>query len=396
MKLRHYLPPLLLFIFGVLWILTTDELLARLVGQDLASYKDLQTVKGIVFVVLIALISLWSVRLVVGRSERLVQFYRSLYEQNPYPMWIFDMETKRFLSVNKAALERYGYTQNELKRMTIRDIRPQQEVELLEERLKDLEDDELKYRIWTHQTKGGELLKVKVHGYPIKYQGRSARLVVVSDVTDIENARAREEEYANVLRRREAELDAVVNNTDDLIWSIDRNIRATVLNTAFREFCKQRLDVDLNVGDSVLFDSMSDKDREFWSKMYKTVLGGKDIKFERELINENGESTWLSTSMKPIPGENGKVIGVSCYSRNVSDYKRNIVTLGKQNTRLREIAFISSHELRKPVANILGVTKLLEGNRDKEALLKMITYLQDSAEELDIYLRKIVKKTEEI
>ena len=55
-----------------------------------------------------------------ARSEE----YRVLFENNPHPMWIFDMETLQFLAVNDAAIARYGYTEEEFRGMTLRDIRP--------------------------------------------------------------------------------------------------------------------------------------------------------------------------------------------------------------------------------------------------------------------------------
>ena len=52
------------------------------------------------------------------------QEYRGLFENNPHPMWIFDAETLRFLAVNDAAVVRYGYSAEEFRGMTLRDIRP--------------------------------------------------------------------------------------------------------------------------------------------------------------------------------------------------------------------------------------------------------------------------------
>src|SRR6185295_12125803 len=54
--------------------------------------------------------------------------YRVLFESNPHPMWVFDEETLRFLAVNQAAIQHYGFTRQDFLDMTVLDIRPPDEV----------------------------------------------------------------------------------------------------------------------------------------------------------------------------------------------------------------------------------------------------------------------------
>ena len=58
--------------------------------------------------------------------------YRLLFESNPQSMWVYDLATLRFLAVNDAAVHHYGYSRAEFLRMTPKDIRPQEDVKLLE------------------------------------------------------------------------------------------------------------------------------------------------------------------------------------------------------------------------------------------------------------------------
>ena len=66
------------------------------------------------------------------RSDQLIESehrYHILFDTLPLPMWLYDVESLRFLEVNRAALERYGYTRAESLMMTVLDIRPQDDVE---------------------------------------------------------------------------------------------------------------------------------------------------------------------------------------------------------------------------------------------------------------------------
>ena len=63
--------------------------------------------------------------------------YRFLFEQNPTPMWIYEIGTLRFLEVNETATRRYGYTRDEFLAMTIADIRPAEDLPRLNEMVRD-------------------------------------------------------------------------------------------------------------------------------------------------------------------------------------------------------------------------------------------------------------------
>jgi PAS domain S-box-containing protein len=62
--------------------------------------------------------------------------YRILFDHNPNPMWVYDLETLRFLAVNDAAVYHYGYSRDEFFGMTIRDIRPPEDLARLDENLR--------------------------------------------------------------------------------------------------------------------------------------------------------------------------------------------------------------------------------------------------------------------
>jgi len=113
------------------------------------------------------------------RSE---ERYRLLFDSNPSPMWAFDRETLRFLAVNDAAVRKYGYTRDEFLRMTIKDIRPPEEVPRLLTALAQGRPDA--HRSWRHRTKDGTPIDVEISSFPLVMDGRPAELVLVTDVTE--------------------------------------------------------------------------------------------------------------------------------------------------------------------------------------------------------------------
>ena len=122
-----------------------------------------------------------------GRAE---ERYRLLFERNPQPMWVFDTETLRFLAVNDAAVARYRYTREEFLAMTIRDIRPSEDVPALERDLAAGGADADVPDLWRHCTKDGTVMDVEILADDLPFDGRPGKLVVATDVTERNRARA--------------------------------------------------------------------------------------------------------------------------------------------------------------------------------------------------------------
>ena len=107
--------------------------------------------------------------------------YRLLFAGNPYPLFVYDLNTLRFLEVNDAAAERYGYSRDEFLSLTVADILGLDQAPFLTN--KDAPD---LYRSGprTHRSKDGKLIDVELTSIRLAYAGHDARLVVVVDLTE--------------------------------------------------------------------------------------------------------------------------------------------------------------------------------------------------------------------
>ena len=124
-------------------------------------------------------------RTVTDRLRDSEERYRLLFARNPHAMWVYDVDTLRFLAVNATAVLRYGWTEVEfLGGMTILDIRPAEEVERLREHLRRGSSTGKAQSFWRHRTHDGQVLDVEVVSDEITWGGRAARLVLAHDVTE--------------------------------------------------------------------------------------------------------------------------------------------------------------------------------------------------------------------
>ncbi|MPZ77661.1 MAG: PAS domain S-box protein [Deltaproteobacteria bacterium] len=110
--------------------------------------------------------------------------YQLLFERNPLPGWVFDIETLAFVEVNQAAVNHYGYSRQEFLQMTLKDIRLPAELPRLENSLKVMPPGLKRAGVWTHRKKDGKLIEAEVFNYGVMFGGKPARLVLVNDVTE--------------------------------------------------------------------------------------------------------------------------------------------------------------------------------------------------------------------
>jgi PAS domain S-box-containing protein len=110
--------------------------------------------------------------------------YRLLFERNPQSMWVFDLETLAFLEVNDAAIHHYGYAREEFLAMTIKDIRPAEDVPNLLANVSGVTPQHDEAGVWKHRKKDGTVIDVEITAHELTYYGRPAQIVLAYDVTE--------------------------------------------------------------------------------------------------------------------------------------------------------------------------------------------------------------------
>jgi PAS domain S-box-containing protein len=150
--------------------------------------------------------------------------YRLLFEANPQAMWVFDIETLEFLAVNDAAIRHYGYSREEFLSMTIMDVRPaEDEPEVPIATPSTRQDDAALAR---HQRKDGTVIDVEIVSHELEMDGRRARLVMLTDISDRARARAALHHSQEELRHAQR-LDAVGRLASGIAYDFN-NILTTI------------------------------------------------------------------------------------------------------------------------------------------------------------------------
>ncbi|MEI8703419.1 sensor domain-containing protein [Mesorhizobium sp. ISC15] len=266
-----------------------------------------------------------------------------LFEDNPIPMWVFDRGSLRFLAVNQAALEHYGYTREEFLSKSILEIRPAEEREAFVQVVGTGEGSYRTGRTWRHIKADGSLIDIVAYSKGIEYDGRPAFMVAVVDVT--ERKRAEDD-----LRRTREFLDTVIENIPVMLFAKEaREHRYVLMNRAGEELLGIPRDELIGKTDSDLFPP---EEAESFVVRDQQALRSDSVQIaEEEQIQTRDKGIRdLVTRRLAVESQDGKSKYVLAVAEDVTERKRDAA----------RIAHLATHDGLTNLPNRTALVERLE------------------------------------
>ncbi len=257
------------------------------------------------------------------------QRYRLLFEANPLPMWVYDVESLEFLAVNNAAVNHYGFSREEFLAMTIKDIRPQEDVPTLLESLSNVTDGLKEAGTWRHLKKDGTIIDVETTPHTLDFAGRPARIVLAVDITE----RKRAEE---ALSREQYLMRALMGNIPDAIFFKDPQGRFLRVNKALATKHKHA-STEEAVGKTDFDFFLKESAQTRYDQEQEIIRSGQPlVDVEEEELWPDRLPTWTSTTKMPLRDEQDQIVGTFGVSRDITERKR------AEKERSRLVAILES------------------------------------------------------
>ncbi len=307
-------------------------------------------------------ISRWKSRNKDARS--LEQGFQLLFENNPSPMWVYDVETLEFLAVNEAALRQYGYAEEEFLSMTIRDIRPKEDVAKLLAQVARVSPGVNASGVWRHCTKAGTVFPVQIISHLIPFADRHAKLVLATDITDLDRTEQTLRQSEEQIRQQAALLDI----TQDAIVVTDLNGRVLFWNKGAERLYGWRpeearsLAAQLNIFSRLMPPARSNEIQEGLRE--KGSWRG-----ELQQITKDKREIIVESRVTCIQNEAGDAISMLFVNTDITE-KKSLEKQFLRAQRLESLGTLASgiaHDLNNILSPILLGTQLIRGeNRDPD------------------------------
>ncbi|AMM51929.1 hypothetical protein TH61_13085 [Rufibacter sp. DG15C] len=237
----------------------------------------------------------------------------------------------------------------------------------------------------TNYTKDGKEIFIAMGITPIFSEaGKLVRFIgILQDVTD------------QVHNEQELErLALVASKTKNGVLICDSEWRIQWVNVGFTRLMGYTMAEALGQQPKHLLKSHNTQNTDAsppWENLYK----GELVSFKAPNGRKDGTDVWLSVDISPIFNDKGELTSYVVVQTDITDLKNSEMELSKladdlyrQNSDLQKFTYIVSHNLRSPVSNALGITKLMsQADKNSKAFDISLDYLSQSIQQLDTVLR---------
>jgi PAS domain S-box-containing protein/diguanylate cyclase (GGDEF)-like protein len=236
------------------------------------------------------------------------QRYRTLFESNPHPMWVYDLETLEFLAVNDAAIHHYGYSREEFLAMTIQGICPPENVSDFLDKVSNVTSGFDVVGVWKHRKKDGTLIDVEITCHTIVFSGRCAEVVLVNDITERRKAeqelRKKDELYRTLAR----------NFPNGAVFLFDQDLRYTLADGAW--ITLQGLTSESFEGKTI-WEALQPDMSQVLESVYRQALAGVATSFESPYENQ----VYL-IQVLPVTNSTGEIYGGMAVIQDITERKQ--------------------------------------------------------------------------
>lgn len=205
-------------------------------------------------------------------------------------------------------------------------------------------------------------------------------------------------EHSLAIATMQKNLEAIINATTELIWSVDKDYNLTIANKAYFEMLSDLVGKPVDIDAATIRESLDEAIKTKWRSYYERCMQGQPHSVIEDLATYHPAGKRLRTivNFNPIYDHQGHITGVACFAKDISELTQKMETIDQQSNQLKEIAWFQSHAVRQPLAKILGIVDFLEVTEAEldEETIQLLTDLKGSAQELDDVVKTIVNKAQ--
>lgn len=200
----------------------------------------------------------------------------------------------------------------------------------------------------------------------------------------------------DTIRSNQLNFLALIENTNDFLWSVDGGYKLLAFNRAYRDHYSWLTGSTPVVGTAEPVANFAPDFYDTLREGYASALAGQRFEVVAKGLALNNAAPDIKIRFRPIRNQQDVVVGVSCFQSDITEYLQLIARLEENNKRLKDIAWVQSHKLRGPLTTIMSIVNYLDEEEHDEQLRKNILMsLHEKINEMDAIIHEIVELTKE-
>jgi PAS domain S-box-containing protein len=312
--------------------------------------------------------------------------FKSLVEDSKAGVYI--IQENKIVYANEAMCTIFGYTINELLSKPIIEIIQPADTEKLNQYSNQILSGFMlnKYIILEGKHKNGSSINVEVISNQTKYQGKVAIIGSLLDITQ-----------QNIHYAQLKKLYSAIEQTQASIVITDVEGSIEYVNDAFLKISGYTRKEALGKNPRILKSGITPK--ETYNEMWSNLTAKKNWK--GVLINrkKNGDIYWESAIINPITNDAGEITNYVAVKEDITqkigeekERKLLIEELTRNNKELKQFSYITSHNLRAPLTNLLAIDALIDRSKITNAeTLDLVEMMHESIGKLNTTLNDLIK-----
>ncbi len=264
-------------------------------------------------------------------------FIETILQNLPIGIAVNKIDDGKTIIVNKCFIETYECSNKDLKdiRSFFRKVYPD-----------DVCQNEVANKGGTNDGQNGDPEWVSWNSVSIKTQTHENRVVnsksipmydknlMISTVLDVTN----EFNRANEIKRIKANQEALINTTQDMMWSVDSNLYIIAANDSFVKMIKMLTGNIIKEGDCALIKEFGEEHLVKWKVFYQQVLNGEQITVKDQYYNPiKKKLEYSQISLSPVFNDKNEIFGVACCSKDITSETLNRLALENAQIELQKI-----------------------------------------------------------
>ncbi len=274
--------------------------------------------------------------------------YRTLFDANPAPLFVYARDDLRFLAVNQAAVDACGYSMEEFRRMSVPEICPPEDLMTLRAHLAKDRPPREQAGLWRMRRKDGAIIDVEVTSHELAFDGRACRLVLAQDITERRRAEA-----------ERARLTLAVEQAAESIMITDLAGTILYVNPAFERISGyDRAEV---VGQNPRIVKSGKHDEAFYRSLWGALVQGEVWRGHICNRRKNGTLYETEATISPVRDGTGSLVSFVAVQRDET-HERHLEEQLRQSQKMEAVGRLAggvAHDFNNLLNVITGYSLLL-------------------------------------